>query len=346
MASPSRIRSPKQLERLLSVVILVALAGVLAGIFLQQSQFNPAVLMALSAAKEAEAQKASGTSAPTPVAPAKELLSPWPEGLRGMSAPESFNPGTLSDKIDGKAELYLSAGFASLACQRVALTKTPSEWLELFAFDMTKPDNAYSVYSSQKRHEATELQLADYAYQAGNQLCFVHGRWYVELVGASESPALSAATEALARAFIAANPVQERADVSKEQALFPKEGMVEGSLSLIASDVFGFDKLSNVFVARYRDGKDEFSVFIAKQPSPALASELATGLNRFLTADSGGKALPASDKLPGTSFVDNDGSFDGLFTSGPYLCGVHLAPTREVAERWVSRLQTALNRKP
>ena len=58
---------------------------------------------------------------------------------------------SLSDKINGKAELYLAAGFARLETQRFALTDNPGQWMERYLYDMGQHANAFSVFSAQRR---------------------------------------------------------------------------------------------------------------------------------------------------------------------------------------------------
>ena len=65
-----------------------------------------------------------------------EKFSPLPQGLKPLTAPETFKADTLSDKIDGKAELYLSAGFNRLFSQRFRDEKASDLWIEAFVYDM------------------------------------------------------------------------------------------------------------------------------------------------------------------------------------------------------------------
>src|SRR5512133_1136053 len=94
-------------------VALAVLAGLLAiagGLLWTQSRFNPAVVNFLKAAAP------PGAAAPG----ARTAILPLPDGISPLTAPERFDRETLSDKIDGKAELYLSAGFIGLEAQRLA----------------------------------------------------------------------------------------------------------------------------------------------------------------------------------------------------------------------------------
>jgi hypothetical protein len=328
------------MEQTISISAMAVLAGVLAGMLLQQARFDPAVNVALTIA-------AKITPGPGPAAKIPDLLASWPAGLRSMSAAEAFAPTTLSDKIDGKAELYLSAGFVALTCQRVALSGGADAWMEMFVFDMGNPANAYSVYSSQRRPESVDASVGDYGYVAGNQLCLVHGKYYLELIAAEANDSTMKAADTLARSFVAATVVTDHANVANEHSLFPQEGMIEGTLSLLSADVFGFDRLQHVFVARYREGRDEVALFLTRRTTPAEAVELAGAFHGFLVHDCGGTEIAPPADLPGAAIVDLGGAFDGVFVVGSIMGGVHQAPSREAVERWMHRLhQSVLPGKP
>ena len=324
------------MEQTISICAVLVLAGVLAGMLLQQSRFNPAVNVALTVAAKA-------TTAPGPAAKIPDLLASWPVGLRPMSAAEAFAPATLSDKIDGKAELYLSAGFVALTCQRVALSGAADAWMEMFVFDMGNPANAFSVYSSQRRPEAVDASVGDYGYVAGNQLCLVHGKYYLEFIAAEAKDSTMQAADTLARSFVKATIVTEHANVANEQSLFPRDGMIEGTLSLFSSDVFGFDRLQHVFVARYREGRDEVPLFLTRRATPVEAAELAKAFHGFLVHDCGGTELAPPADPPGAVMVDLGGAFDGVFVTGSIMGGVHQAPNREAVERWMRRLYQSVH---
>ena len=339
MATPLSSRRPSARETAAAACVCLVLAAALAWLIRAQAQFSPAVTVALA--------QANSGSASVPVRAAiPDLVSPWPEVLRPMSAAETFSPATLSDKIDGKAEVYLPAGVVGLRCQRATLVSSPQTWLEMFAFDMGKPAAAYSVFSSQRRPDVTDMSLGDYAYRAGNELAFVHGPFYVEVVATDEAPATIAAATALARAYIAGTAVAAHADVSTDQALFPSEGLVAGSVTLVSSDVFGFDGLKDVFAAQFRDGADELTLFIARRAGAADARGAADALVGFFVKDCGGREIGRLQSPAGAAIIDSGGSFEGVFAAGAFLAGVHQAPSRESAERWVRRLGQNLSLKP
>ena len=134
-------------ERWVGFIILLCLAGIAAGVYHKQFSFNPAVLVATTAAPAPAATKPAA-SAPN------DSLPTLPPELSPLSAPETFTADNLYDKVDGKADLYLTAGFVGLQCQRLALKATNDVWMEWFVYDMGTLPQAFSVFSLQRRAEA------------------------------------------------------------------------------------------------------------------------------------------------------------------------------------------------
>ena len=325
----SAMKGPGRAEKTAAAAAMAVLAAVVAGVMIQQARFSPAVQVAGALARGATGAASPGRSG--------DILDPWPAGLSPMGGREEFPAATLSDKIDGKAELYLSAGFVKLVSQRARIGADPGSWMEIFVYDMGSPANAFSVWSSQKRPEAAEVALADYGYRAGNEVCLVHGRFYVELVGTDAREATSQAAAALARAFVARTPVSEHAAASAEEAILPRDGMIPGTLALVPADVFGFDRLKSVFVARYRDGAAEVALFAARRQTAEEAARQASELRAFWIDECGGSE--AAGAPAGAAVVDVGGGFEAVFSSGRFLIGVHQAGSLAEARRWVAVLR-------
>ncbi|MGB5421565.1 MAG: DUF6599 family protein, partial [Desulfobacterales bacterium] len=114
----TKAKNPSRFETVLSFGILSVLALTAGVILMRQSHFNPAVLQL------AADQVISGSPAALPASQTAAALVPLPQDVSVLTGPETFGPDTLSDKIDGKAELYLSAGFKRLQCQRFSDTST------------------------------------------------------------------------------------------------------------------------------------------------------------------------------------------------------------------------------
>ncbi len=318
----TRAKATSRLETSLSMLILAVLAATLAIILVRQAHFNPAVL------QPAADQIIGGTGAAPPAPPAATALFPLPADMSVLSAAETFDRDTLSDKIDGKAELYLSAGVKRLQAQRFSAGAAPETWIEIFVYDMASQKNAFAAYSSQQREDAVPAAaLGRYAYRTVNALFWVRGPYYIELIASEASPAILEQMQSLAAAFNRATPVETGA--IGETALFPEAGLDPHSITLIPADAFGFEKFDRVFVAEYRLGDSTLSAFISARESAAEAADLAAAYRAFLLAF-GGRVI--EDGGPGDAVtIEIMNEYEIVFTRGIHVAGVHAAADRHAA---------------
>ncbi len=319
-------------ESVLSYLIIGILCLIAFGIYRYHFKFNPAVLSLEQLRKTPEMQ--------TPLQNQKPdmPLSP-PEKFSVFSPPETFDHMTLSDKIDGKAELYLPAGFKSLFAQRLKPLDSPDVWYELFIYDMGTMLNAFSVYSAQRRDNAEPESFAEFAYSAENALFWVHGSYYIEIIASEVSDNTLRHLLDLAESFNSQNPIS--AQSIEEIGFFPKENMVEHSITFIPANAFGFEGLDRVFSARYRFDNVEFTAFISRRNSDEEAIEKAEEFVQFLITY-GGKEVSLDSGDMNAQVVEFFGTFDAVSTIGPYLAGVHEASSPEVATTMVQLLYEKL----
>jgi hypothetical protein len=326
-------RAASRREAMTSVTVIAALVVVGAGVLLKQGSFNEAVNESLKVAAGvagAGVGKKSG-----------DIITELPVGLAVMSPAESFDRETLSDKINGRAELYLPAGFVGLRAQRLRFKDNREIWFELFIYDMGSARGAFSVYSTQRRESAPAVKYAKHGYRTANAVCFVRGNDYVEVVASGTGAKVTEVMSALGRKLAAAGKPADGDDSLGESALFPKEGLVAGSVQLIAKNAFSFGRFDDIFSARYLDGGTSVTLFLSRRKSAGAAKDLAAAYRKFLIELDGREApAPANAWL-----VDMDGSFEGAFSSGRILGGVHQVDDAAVAGKWLARLEAAVKEK-
>jgi hypothetical protein len=266
-----------------------------------------------------------------------------PKQLTPLSPPENFDRSSLSDKIDGKAELYLSAGFAALTSQRFRSGADENLWLEAFVYDMQSFENAYAVYSQQRRQDAEPVAVTREAYRTSNALFLVHGPFYVEIIGAAASEPLFDAMLALADAFVRSHPV-ETSNIAEED-LFPPADRVAGDLVMIAADAFGYAGFDRVFTATYRIAGEELTAFVSRRSSREAARKLASDYGAFLL-NFGGEAVetdaPALQGARGVEILD---TIEIIFSSGPYVAGVRESRDLETALNLAAQLAARIKEK-
>jgi hypothetical protein len=325
-------------QRLTGYAILTVLGLIVLGLLMQQAHFNPAVNVALKASPPGRPQ--AGAS-PAPAATA--ALIPEVEGFTPRAPAESFGPETLSDKIDGRAELYLAAGFKEMSCRSFGLDRADKAYVEVFIYDMGSPSHAYAVFSGQRRASAASSPLTANAYSTANALFFTQGQFYVELVADRASESLPGSLQAYAQALLARLPAQ--GETRQATALFPKEGLAPETLRLSAADTFGLEGLNNVFTGEYHLKTGQATAFLAPRQTAEQAQAEAKRYLDFLAANGYQKS-----ETPGAAadfqVLALDNSFEIVFVQDKTLAGVHDATSAAAALELAARLRSGLKGQP
>ena len=334
----ARLKHPTtRSERLMGLLVLLALGLVGRWIFEQQFHFNAALRTDSDAVPSAVEPPPSSPSCKSP------MSNFLPENLAPLSAPEQFIPDTLSDKIDGRAELYLSAHLIGLQCQQFAHLNDPSAWMEVFLYDMGDSRNAFAVYGIQRREDAKEVDVADFAYRTSNTFSFVRGRYYVEIVAATASGSTAADMEKFATRFCENIPGDR--DSVPEANLFPTKDRVPGSLILYRKEGLGFELFEDLFVASYRLGETEATAFLTVCPSSDAAQDQAQAYAQHLLKN-GGVEEPTAGADEWARLFNLFGAYELVFVQGRTVAGVHEAE-KDDAEKLGARLYQYLgNQKP
>lgn len=327
-------KGPRSLRQtVLSMAILSILMVIVAGVFISQFRFNPGLLQKDAFLPGPDKNKPPGELSPSP------LFKPLPEGMEPLTSEETFDTGSLSDKINGKAELYLSAGFTSLVSQRFKIKGTDGLWMEAFVYDMGNRENAFSVFSTQRREGAASLELTQNAYRTSNALFLTHGRYYVEIIASKASGELPAPVKMLAGTFMGNTPSEAAA--LNETALFPREGLVKNSITLIASDAFGYDGFKKIYTAQYRIDDHSLMAYVSRRGTPGEAKEMAASYTAFLLAF-GGKNIEAPPPVKDARLLEILGTYEIVISRGRYLAGIREAETIRPAEMLAVRLYHGL----
>jgi hypothetical protein len=314
-------RSPRQ--TILSVVILIILMIITVGLLITQSRYNPAVLQKGVFLAETHGSK------PTPQLSSSPLFLPLPEGIQPFTPAETFDTQTLSDKIDGKAELYLSAGFNRLTSQRFKDERAPELWMEVFVYDMGSSQNAFSVFSTQRRKGAAFLDLAQNAYRTANALFLTHGPYYVEIIASKTSDDVLKPLKTMAETFVKNTPVKTAKMSEKE--IFPEAGRMKDSVALIASDAFGYEAFDNIYTAEYESEGQSLMAYLSHRKTTEEAKQMASDYAAFLLAF-GGKVIQSNLPMEGAQIIEVLDTYEIVFSKGPYLAGVREAASAGQAE--------------
>lgn len=316
-------------QTFLSMVILSILIVIGVGIFITQFHFNPGILQ-----KDALLPKPNKDKPSSQLSPNASFV-PLPEGIQPLTSTEMFDPRNLSDKINGKAELYLSAGFTRLISQRFRDERATDLWMEAFVYDMGNSQNAFSVFSAQRRQDAESLGLAQHAYRTPNALFLIHGRYYVEIIASNVSEQVQQPVKMMAETFIRNTPAKIAA--VNETELFPKQELVKNSMVLISSDAFGYDGFDKIYTAEYEFDEHNLTAYLSHRRTPVKAKELASAYMVFLLAY-GGKNIEAQLSIKGARLIEILDTYEIVFSHGSYLAGIREAATINQAKTLAIRL--------
>lgn len=323
----------RSLQTVLSLIILSVLMVIGVGIFLAQFHHNPAVLQ-----KNAFLPGPAEDKAISRLSTGK-FFKPLPEGISPLTPSETFDRQNLSDKIDGKAELYLSAGFKRLISQRFKDEHKADLWMETFVYDMGTIQNAFSVFSTQRRNDAATLDLAQNAYRTSNALFLTHGRYYLEIIASKASENLPGPVKIMAETFIRNTP-SEMATLN-ESTLFPKESQVNSSVSLIAANAFGYEGFDKIYTAEYQFDGRTLMAYLSRRKTPEKSKEMAAAYTTFLLTF-GGKNIETQLPIKGARMIEVLDTYEIVFSHGPYLAGVREAASADQAKMLAERLDHRL----
>lgn len=270
--------------------------------------------------------------------PAEPLIS-LPKGILPETSLEIFNPANLYEKIDGQAELYLSAGFQRLKSQSFVKADRPDLWVDLFVYDMGNVLNAFAVFSMQRREECESVRLGQFSCSLEGALFLVHGPYYVEIIASMGSAEASEMLRSMAENFTRENRVEVK--TIPELSLFPRRNLIENTISMIPSNAFGYEGLNQVFIANYGLGKKRITAFISRRESPSKAEELALKYHGFLLRYGGEDVKPGTG-IKNSKVVKIAGAYEVIFTHKAYLAGVHEAADKVEAEALSERVYKEL----
>ena len=307
-------KKPGKSDTRLSMAVMAILVIVGAGVIMRQFQINPAVVAL---------RPESHPLALPPESDRSALIDTTGSEMAPFSAPERFGPDTLYEKINGRADLYLSSGFVSLDTQRFSMDQTAGNWVEVFAYDMATPENAFSVFSMQRREGAQAAGIVSNAYRTENALFLAHEQFYLEIIGTDASEALQQAISLLAKAF-----VQAHGGITVARApgahWFPEDGFEADSLQLITANAFGYEQLDQIYTAEYRIDGSRMTAFVSDRQTAEAASALVDDYRQTLVSY-GATPVDAPPPVGGATIMQFFDTYEIIFSRGRYLAGVHEA---------------------
>ena len=305
---------PKKLESVASISLLAILIIITITILITQSNYDMSRFGIETAVSEPITAK---------------LRSLAPAGYETLSE-EVYLADNLFEKINGKAPLYIEAGFEKLFTQRLINKDRESLWMELFVFDMAALKNAFSVYSVQRRPGVEFLPDMQFGYRTTDSLYFVHGKYYIEFIASSKSDELLKAMMEVTHNIQTNLPVDKVIEIP-ELTLFPQANLVAGSPKLYLASAFGFEGFTDIFTAQYKLGDETITSFFSKRSDSRDAQLVAKSYYNFLL-ENGGELKPAINKTLEGKVIDFYDTTEIVSAAGLFVAGIHEAENQQYAE--------------
>jgi len=254
----------------------------------------------------------------------------------------SFFPDNLFEYINGAAESYLSYDFQELLVVRfIRQARDAAANLSLEIYDMGSGLNAFGIFSAERYPGNPPVEIGDAAYQEGEALNFMAGRYYVKILafGAGED------TAAVARQLAekTASAVKEKTGLPAMLSVFPSENMILQSERYIKDNFMGHSFLHDGFTALYKVGDQEALAFLVDASSEKEAEEMLESLLDFHLQE---KLIPA--KIASGYHIKDRYDQHLFFTRiGKVICGVSRIPDgmEKEGERLIKALSDALSER-
>ena len=339
-------------ERGISWALLLLIAGIAAAVYVKGQHYD-ASLFALDPSVLAEVQARSVPGQPEPpvyegeeglpgeagAAPSGLLDGLVPPGWKPLGGVERFTAETLYEKIDGRAEQYIAYDVVGLTCVSLVDASNDGRFIDIYLYDMGRPDRAFGIYSVERSEGVPPLDLGRGGYGVEASLFFWKGRYYAQVLGSESGEDLRQTVWDIARKL--EGRLQDAGGTVWGLAALPEKDRVPGTVQYFPKDALSLDFLNNTYTARYRRGNTEITAFLSRQASADAAARVLAGYEDYLRAY--GTVVDRRETDAGARLTgEMGGAFDVVFRRGDLIGGVTMVPDRTLAERAAADLLAGL----
>ena len=227
-----------------------------------------------------------------------------------------YDKETLSDRIDGEAELYFPYGFQRLSAGRYASAKTPGAGLDVELYLLGSPLDAFGMYANYRQKEGRTQGIGAESNLADSQLFFYQGRYFVHLQITGTDSGDPAALAACGRAVAARLPGE--GSRPPQLAILDRPDLVTGSERYLPESLLGYDFLNRGLMADAVVAGARFQVFCLVGSTAESAS---AALQRYRSQLTVGNVESSGKDLQFLEGVDPLYGPVAVLRKGPCLAG-------------------------
>ena len=181
------------------------------------------------------------------------------DGWKIEGKPLFYDRETLSERIDGEAELYFPYGFERLAAARYASGKNPAAGIDVEIFRMGSLLDAFGMYANYRQKEGSAIAVGADSNLSPSQLFLYQERFFVhiQVTGADDDPA------ALAECGrTVASRLPGARNLPTELSALNRPEVVKGTERYLPQSLLGYDFLNKGIMADAVAGGANLQVFI------------------------------------------------------------------------------------
>jgi hypothetical protein len=158
-----------------------------------------------------------------------------------------YDRDTLSDRIDGEAELYFPYGFDRLAAARYASGKSPGTGMDVEIFRMGSLLDAFGMYANYRQRDSQALPIGAESNLSASQLFFYQGRHFIHIqITGTEDANMDALAEC-GRAVASRMPGNKSRPT--ELSVIDRPEVVKGTERYLPQSLLGYDFLNKGIIA-------------------------------------------------------------------------------------------------
>jgi hypothetical protein len=177
------------------------------------------------------------------------------EGWTLASGPETYTKKTLFRHINGQAELFFKYGFQRSAFAIYQDKKNDKNQIEVDVYHMGSVLQAFGVFS-RFRNEDRPAGIGLDSYFDDRSLIFYKGQYFVMLYATESDSSILKEW-----AMMVSSRISDPSPPPKEIGLFPKNGLIPGSIQYFSEGLLGYQFLKRGFQGTYGEkGKDKDKV--------------------------------------------------------------------------------------
>ena len=158
-----------------------------------------------------------------------------------------YDRDTLSDRINGEAELYLPYGFDRMVAARYSSEKTPAAGIDVEIYRMASLLDSFGIYSNYRQKDGQLINIGAESNLSGSQLFLYQGRYFIHIQTTGTDSYNSDALTECAK-LVAASLPGERNRPS-ELSAFDRPEIVKGTERYLPQSLLGYDFLNRGVMA-------------------------------------------------------------------------------------------------